>query len=59
MNEQEFEQITGHKPKDDDLERTNCPDEGKFGHWQCGVCEHGRPRFTCTNMNCLTKHYRK
>jgi hypothetical protein len=31
-----FEAATGDKPVNDDLERANCPDEGKFCHWGCG-----------------------
>jgi hypothetical protein len=31
-----FQIATGHKPENDDLERSNCPDQGKPGHWHCG-----------------------
>lgn len=47
MTEQEFEKIVGRPPEDDDMDRVNCDRAGKPGHHQCGVCEHGRPKFTC------------
>lgn len=29
-------------------ERTECPDAGKIGHWQCGHCpDHDKPRHHC------------
>lgn len=31
-----FRAATGRDPVNDDLERSNCPDAGKIGHWQCG-----------------------
>lgn len=31
-----FEQRTGHPPKNDDLERANCPRAGEVGHTCCG-----------------------
>jgi hypothetical protein len=33
-----FEQKTGRKPTDDDLERANCGKAGQIGHWACGWC---------------------
>lgn len=50
MTEQEFEQITGHKPINDDLERINCSDAGKLGHKQCGVCKHNYPKFLVCHL---------
>lgn len=38
----------GEEPRQDDLERANCEQAGKFGHYMCGVCEcHRLPRFRC------------
>jgi hypothetical protein len=38
----------GHEPRNDDLDRSNCPAAGTTGHQNCGwctVCE--KPRFMC------------
>ena len=44
----EFEKHTGRIPENDDLDRCNCPDAGKIGHWACGICkEHNTPVFMC------------
>lgn len=57
-----FEQATGRKPVDDDLERANCESAGQAGHHSCGWCpEHHLPRFEC---GCLRhrkveSHYEK
>lgn len=46
MNAEQFKSITGNEPENDDLERANCPEGGKLGHDNCGVCNHcGYPRF--------------
>lgn len=48
MNAEMFEEKVGRPPQHDDLERVNCPDAGKDGHWYCGWClEHDLPRFEC------------
>ena len=41
-----FKKATGHAPKDDDLERCNCPRAGEIGHASCGW-DHdmGQPEF--------------
>jgi hypothetical protein len=31
-----YEKATGHPPKDDDLERSNCKHAGMMGHHHCG-----------------------
>ena len=31
-----FKAATGLDPRDDDLERCNCSDAGKLGHYSCG-----------------------
>ena len=31
-----YTQATGHAPKDDDLERSNCAKAGTPGHHNCG-----------------------
>jgi hypothetical protein len=33
---EEFVAATGHEPEGDDLERCNCKQAGKLGHWSCG-----------------------
>lgn len=44
----EFAAFCGRKPKDDDLERANCPKAGSIGHQQCGWCSvHLCPVFEC------------
>lgn len=43
-----YTQMMGNLPKDDDLERVNCPYAGQLGHRHCGVCpDCTRPRFSC------------
>lgn len=36
-----FEAATGDKPVQDDLERCNCKNSGKEGHFSCGWCMCG------------------
>lgn len=36
ITEQQFEQATGRKPVDDDMERVNCDRAGEPGHNSCG-----------------------
>jgi hypothetical protein len=45
MTAAEFKQIVGREPEQDDLERANCNSAGTPGHYGCGVCPHGIPRF--------------
>jgi len=47
VTEEEFTKAVGRPPEDDDLDRANCKEVGDIGHIGCGVCEHGRPVFTC------------
>lgn len=45
---QQFEEMTGKMPVQDDLERLNCDRAGELGHFHCGHCpEHNKPRFWC------------
>lgn len=45
---EKFEAKVGHKPEQDDLERSNCDRVGSVGHSMCGWCdEHEKPRFMC------------
>lgn len=46
---EQFEQLFGRAPQQDDLERVNCQHVGEAGHYACGRCERhgGRPRFEC------------
>ena len=44
---EDFICATGTPPVRDDLDRANCPDAGKFGHWLCGWCEHDKPVQFC------------
>lgn len=48
MDTETFEKKVGHPPIMDDLERVNCPDAGKVGHYFCGWCEQcDKPRWHC------------
>ena len=49
MTKEEFEAVAGDidEYEPDALERANCPKAGNAGHRACGLCKHGRPRFTC------------
>ena len=43
-----FEELTGEKSQQDDLDRVNCPDAKGVGHLGCGWClDHEGPRFHC------------
>jgi len=54
MTETAYQDILGIPPENDDVDRVNCPDAGKFGHWMCGWCDHHwKPRFMC---GCLAPH---
>lgn len=57
MNAHEFEQATGRKPEQDDLERVNCDKVGQLGHICCGWCpKHNGPNFECgCNIKGITK----
>ncbi len=50
MNKEEFEKVVGRPPDNDDMHRVNCPDAGKLGHWCCGMCKCGLPRFMCSGQ---------
>jgi len=46
ITREKFIEATGREPEQDDLERVNCPDAGKPGHWSCGWnAEKNRPVF--------------
>lgn len=48
---QQFEEMVGNPPKDDDLERLNCDRPGEIGHLACGHCSHcNKPRFICGHI---------
>ena len=48
ITEEQFFKAVGHMPENDDLERCNCDQVGKTGHWSCGWCkEHNKPVFVC------------
>jgi hypothetical protein len=53
----EFTRVVGRPPKDDDLDRANCKEAGSIGHWGCGWCEHGKPRWMCAE--CFAKNQAK
>lgn len=56
MTAEEYEARCGHKPIQDDLERANCPDAGKVGHYFCGWCDEcNKPRFFCQHPLMLAK----
>jgi len=45
MTLEEFEAKYGKSTDPADLDRANCTRGGACGHSQCGLCEHGTPRF--------------
>lgn len=46
ITREQFISATGREPRDDDLDRCNCPFAGKLGHWFCGWDEYAnRPMF--------------
>ena len=46
ITKKKFTAATGSEPKDDDLERSNCPMAGQTGHYFCGWnAEKDLPRF--------------
>ena len=48
VTEKEFEEMHGHAPVQDDLDRINCVVAGEPGHWCCGICaKHNKARFVC------------
>jgi len=48
IDEKMFFAATGRMPENDDLERCNCPDAGKIGHYSCGWCDNcQKPVFEC------------
>ena len=36
ITEEQYIKATGQQPRDDDLERCNCPKAGQSGHGSCG-----------------------
>lgn len=52
MTKEEYKKLFGSEPIQDDLDRVNCQEVGKIGHFQCGICsEHDKPRFQCGCFN--------
>ena len=45
MTLEELETKFGKSTDPADLDRANCTRGGACGHSQCGLCEHGTPRF--------------
>lgn len=46
ITEDIFKKAVGVAPKQDDLERSNCPFAGKLGHYHCGWSSFlNRPMF--------------
>ena len=59
---QQYEEATGTKPKDDDLERANCKLAGQEGHMSCGWCQRYNLPYTMVNRatsSGATKQYRR
>jgi hypothetical protein len=52
---EQFKAATGHEPKDDDLERSNCHRAGTMGHFHCGW-DHSRnlPEFIAAAVRKLS-----
>ena len=38
MLAQEYKTLVGHKPENDDLDRTNCKEARQLGHFSCSIC---------------------
>jgi hypothetical protein len=53
--EKDFLDNTGQAPEQDDLDRANCKDAGKPGHWMCGICVHKKPVFMCSECVSLPR----
>jgi uncharacterized OB-fold protein len=48
---EEFKLAVGREPEADDLERVNCPNAGRVGHYSCGWCEKcDKPYFECIHL---------
>jgi len=48
ITREKFIERMGREPRDDDMDRVNCPEAGKPGHYACGWCEtHDLPQFKC------------
>jgi hypothetical protein len=55
MTAEQFKILFGREPELDDLDRVNCPDAGKLGHSQCGICGTcNKPKFECF---CMANRY--
>lgn len=55
MNAQEFLEVVGYEPEQDDLERANCEKAGEVGHTSCGICPVcGKPNFVCLGHELAT-----
>lgn len=53
---EQFEQATGRAPERDDLERCNCPQAGRMGHYQCGWDDQTNlPVFMTGKLNILPR----
>lgn len=51
-----FTKKVGKLPIDDDLERCNCQDAGKVGHFYCGWCKKcDLPIFICGHLTASDK----
>ena len=48
ITKEKFAKATGRSPVNDDMERVNCEQAGKFGHSACGWCDDcNLPVFQC------------
>ena len=59
MTADQFEAATSYTPEQDDLERVNCDHVGEPGHRDCGLCDHGQPRFLCRECFAIPYGQRK
>lgn len=48
ITRERFCDAVGREPENDDLERSNCSEAGRMGHWSCGWCAQcDKPNFIC------------
>jgi hypothetical protein len=57
ITEQQFKDMVGREPENDDLDRCNCVRAGEPGHSSCGICKHNKPVFEC--QECFVNEFNR